>query len=70
MTFKDYIEQKSGHTLKEMAELLKDQVSYQTLKGVARGMKMSLYPKAKAVSDATRPTPDSDPLVTVSELCE
>ena len=67
MTLADYIE--AGH--KTMEELSAESgVSYMTIKKARRGYKISKYEKAKALSDATKPSPDAEPMVTVEELCE
>lgn len=67
MKLKDYIEK--GHATREgLAEA--SGVSYQTIKGAARGALISHYETAKKISDATRPTPDGEPMVTIKELCE
>lgn len=67
MKLKEYIEGKHG-TRQSLADA--SGVSYQTIKSAARGALISNYDIAKKISDATRPTPDAEPLVTIKELCE
>lgn len=61
MTLDKYLK-KTAMTMQALAE--RSGVSYNTIKSVRRGMKLSKYSVAKQISDATGGK------VTVKELCE
>ena len=67
MKFEDWVEEKRGDEsrtkfLRSFAEL--SGVSLQTLQFIAKGGRISLYPKAQCISEATGGK------VSVPELCE
>lgn len=63
MTLREYVHKNGGtETLQRISD--DSGVSMVTLRHVMSGMKLKLYEKAKAVSDATRGK------VSVAELCE
>lgn len=67
MTLAEYIE--AGHkTMEELSAL--SGISYQTIKKARRGYKIAKYEVAKAISDATRQSPEKEPMVTIDELCD
>jgi len=63
MKLHEYVHKNGGtETLQRISE--ESEVSMVTLRHVMSGMKLKLYDKAKAISDATRGK------VSVAELCE
>jgi len=68
MRFKEWVKRERGDKMSRTAFLSgfskKTGVSLQTLQFVVKGGLMSLYPKAKAISDGT------DGEVSIAELCE
>lgn len=68
MRLSEYLDTPGAKGLQQISD--DSQVSYTTLKAVARGMTLKKYDIAKRVSDAVGVGPDGNPLVSIKELCE
>lgn len=68
MTLEDYFAQTGAKSMQEVAD--DSGISYQTIKGAARGMKLVKYDVAKAVSAACTLKGRDKVLVSIEELCE
>ena len=67
MKLSEYLMLSDAKTIQQLSE--ESGVSKMTCKNAARGMRLSNYHVAKRISDATRPSRRSEPLVTVDDLC-